>query len=42
MERNPEILIRRIENLEEEKNELTKRNESLKNKIKLWICYAYW
>jgi len=35
MERNPEILLRRIENLEEEKNELAKRNESLKNK--LWI-----
>ena len=38
MERNPEILLRRIENLEEEKNELAKRNESLKNQIKLWIC----
>ena len=33
MERNPEILLRRIQNLEEEKNELAKRNESLKNKL---------
>ena len=35
MERNPEILLRRIQNLEEEKNELAKRNKSLENK--LWI-----
>lgn len=33
MERNSEILLRRIQNLEEEKNELAKRNESLKNKL---------
>ena len=39
MERNPETLLRRIENLEGEKNELLKRNELLKNK--LWIRYMY-
>ena len=35
MERNPEILLRRIQNLEQENNELAKRNKSLENK--LWI-----
>ena len=35
MERNPEILLRRIQNLEEENNKLAKRNKSLE--YKLWI-----